>query len=332
MSTVPPSKPAAKPASPPRLAFLRGRSWKFYAALAVAIPTLLFCLLVGYSYIQFSRIIDARMHGEFQRTDPRIFGRPLTIRRGQRVTLAQMVDRLNDLGYAQRSPVEQPGQFAIGQNALAIVPRAGDRAGQTVRFVFAPPTPKGGGGGLQAMEAVGKKQQRLDSIDARRAAADRARQRRAGEAAGRAAGGDPAADGAGGHRDRGSPLLRPLRASTGFGTARAVLTNIFGTRQYLSGGSTLTQQLVKNTFLTSMWGIDKAREKDPRRKFTEWLMSIALERRLSKDKVLELYLNDVVPRAARIVRDPRRRPKRRGCSSARTSATCRSSRPRRSPA
>ena len=61
-----------------------------------------------------------------------------------------------------------------------------------------------------------------------------------------------------------------------------------------------------------MWGLAKAREKDPRRKFTEWLMSIALERRLSKDKVLELYLNDValgqrgsfaihgVPEAARL--------------------------------
>ena len=165
VSTVPPAKPAAKPTSRPRLAFLRGRSWKFYAALAVAIPTLLFAVLVGYAYVQVSRMIDARMHGEFQRTDPRIFGRPLTIRRGQRVTLVQMVDRLNDLGYAQRSPVEQAGQFAIGQNALAVVPRAGDRAGQTVRFVFSPPTPKGGGGTLQYMEAVGKRKERLESIE-----------------------------------------------------------------------------------------------------------------------------------------------------------------------
>src|SRR6185503_14991540 len=102
VSTVPPAKPAAKPTSRPRLAFLRGRSWKFYAALAVGIPVLLVSLFIGYFYIQFSRVIDARMHGEFQRTDPRIFARPLTIRRGQRITLAQTIDRLNDLGYAQR--------------------------------------------------------------------------------------------------------------------------------------------------------------------------------------------------------------------------------------
>src|SRR5205807_52233 len=53
-------------------------------------------------------------------------------------------------------------------------------------------------------------------------------------------------------------------------------------------------------------------EKTLKRKFTEWLMSVALERRLSKDKILELYLNDVylgqrgsfnihgVPEAARL--------------------------------
>src|SRR4029078_191671 len=112
VSTVPPAKPAAKPTSRPRLAFLRGRSWKFYAALAVAIPTLLFAVLVGYVYVHVSPMIDARMHVEFQRTDPRIFGRPLTIRRGQRVTLVQMVDRLNDLGHAQSSPAGQPRQRA----------------------------------------------------------------------------------------------------------------------------------------------------------------------------------------------------------------------------
>ena len=82
------------------------------------------------------------MHGEFQRTDPRIFARPLTIRRGQRVTLPQMIDRLNDLGYAQRPPVEQPGEFAIGRDALAIIPRSGDQPGKTMRLVFAPVTPR----------------------------------------------------------------------------------------------------------------------------------------------------------------------------------------------
>src|SRR5829696_4438840 len=310
VTTVRPNNPVAKSASRPRLAFLRGRGWKFHAALIVGVPCLLGILVISYFYVSFSRTIDARMHGEFLRTDPRIFARPLSIRRGQRVTLLQMVDRLNDLGYAHRSPVEQAGQFAIGRDALAVIPRAGDRAGQTIRFVFAPTTPKGGGGALQSIETVTKKQ-RLDGIEFDAPLLT-------------------ALIGEGREKRRDVPLAsippRMIQAVIAIedrrfydhsgvdwiGTARAVLTNIFGSKQYLSGGSTLTQQLVKNTFLTSMWGIAKAREKDPRRKFTEWMMSVALERRLSKDKLLELYLNDVdlgqrgsfairgVPEAARL--------------------------------
>jgi penicillin-binding protein 1B len=309
VTTARPTKPAAKPASRFRLAFPRGRSWKFYAAIGLGVPFLLGCIVVGYFYVSFSRIIDARMHGEFLRTEPRIFARPLIIRRGQRVTLPQMVDRLNDLGYANRATVEQPGQFAIGRDALAVIPRAGDRAGQTIRFVFAPTTPKGGGGGLLSIETL--KKQRLDGIEMDAplltALISEGREKR-----------------------RDVPLAaipdRMIQAVLAIedrrffdhsgvdwiGTTRAVVTNIFGSRKYSSGGSTITQQLVKNTFLTTMWGMEKAREKDPRRKFTEWLMSIALERRLSKDKVLELYLNDIdlgqrgsfairgVPEAARL--------------------------------
>ena len=302
-------KPAAKPVSRSRLAFLRGRSWKFYAALAIGIPFVIIFLITSYYYVSFSRLIDARMQGEFQRTDPRIFARPLTIRRGQRMTLPQMVDRLNEIGYAHRAPVELPGQFAIGRDALAVIPRSGDRPGQTVRFTFTPTTPKGGGV-LQGIELVGKK----DRIDALKLDAPLI----------------TALVNEGREKRRDVPLAaippRMIQAVIAIedrrfydhsgvdwiGTTRAVFTNIFGTKKYLSGGSTITQQLVKNTFLTSMWGIAKAREKDPRRKFTEWLMSVALERRLTKDKVLELYLNDIdlgqrgsfsirgVPEAARL--------------------------------
>ena len=86
MSTARSPKPAAKKPSRSRLAFLKGRGWKFYVALGIAIPFLLISAVIVYYYISFSRLIDARMHGEFQRTDPRIFARPLEIRRSQRIT------------------------------------------------------------------------------------------------------------------------------------------------------------------------------------------------------------------------------------------------------
>ena len=40
-----------------------------------------------------------------------------------------MIDRLNELGYAHRARAEQPGEFAIGRDALAIVPRGRRPAG-----------------------------------------------------------------------------------------------------------------------------------------------------------------------------------------------------------
>jgi penicillin-binding protein 1B len=53
----------------------------------------------------------------------------------------------------------------------------------------------------------------------------------------------------------------------------------------LQGGSTLTQQLMKNFFLTS--------KRDWQRKITEALMAYIAEQRYSKEEILELYLNDI---------------------------------------
>jgi penicillin-binding protein 1B len=69
------------------------------------------------------------------------------------------------------------------------------------------------------------------------------------------------------------------------GTAAAVATNLRGDKAYLVGGSTLTQQLVKNLLLTP--------EKTYTRKLKEQFMAVIAERRLSKDQILELYLNEV---------------------------------------
>jgi hypothetical protein len=114
----------------------RWRGWKLYALIAISVPILFLSIVTVYYYVTFSRMIDARLHGELQRTDPRIFARPFTVRRGQRLTEAQMIDRLNDLGYAQRTRAEQPGEFTIGRDTILVVPRDGAAKGRLTRIHF----------------------------------------------------------------------------------------------------------------------------------------------------------------------------------------------------
>ncbi|HEY3885964.1 MAG TPA: transglycosylase domain-containing protein, partial [Vicinamibacterales bacterium] len=354
--------PAADKASRPRKSTrkaLRRRGWKFYVLAGVAAMAVLCSSLTAYYYVVFSRMIDARLSGELRRADPRIFARPFSVQRGERLSLAQMVDRLNELGYTERAPAEHPGEFAIGRGALAVIPRGGDHAGRTVRFVFSPPPRRlsrarvvsdssmTSGGTLVDIQVIAD-----HSAMAKPAGATSERARRATPANGTAhtglsasePGGAVAAKPAGITFD--APLLTalvvgrekrrdvPLGAISPhvaqaviaiedhrfydhagvdpIGTVRAVLLDLFGRRKYLQGGSTITQQLVRTTFLTDMWGAERATSQRPTRKFAEWLMSVALERRLSKDKILELYLNDVyvgqrgsfaihgVPEAARL--------------------------------
>ena len=284
MTTTKADRPTKPLASRLRLWFRqRRRSWKFYALVAFSGPLLFLSCIFGYYYVVFSRMVDARIHGELQRVDPRVFARPYELRRGHSVGLRQFVERLNELGYSQRAKAEQPGEFTIGRDAVALIPRDGDRKGRTVRVVFTGATKTREANTVGKIEVVGSKE---------------------------------GAD----HLNLGAPVITAL-VSTGrekrrdvplqqipqrmvqavlaiedrrfydhpgvdpIGTVGAVFTNVFGDKPYLQGGSTLTQQIVKNTFLTP--------EQSLRRKALEWFMSVVLERRLSKDQILELYMNDV---------------------------------------
>jgi len=66
------------------------------------------------------------------------------------------------------------------------------------------------------------------------------------------------------------------------GMARALKNTLFG--EGLQGGSTLTQQVIKNTLLT--------RERTVTRKIKEFILSLQLENRYSKDQILQMYLNE----------------------------------------
>src|SRR3990167_9200548 len=56
------------------------------------------------------------------------------------------------------------------------------------------------------------------------------------------------------------------------------------TRGYAQGGSTLTQQLVKNVLLTPEYSV--------LRKIKEFILAVQIERKYSKDEILQMYLNE----------------------------------------
>jgi len=63
---------------------------------------------------------------------------------------------------------------------------------------------------------------------------------------------------------------------------RAIIVDI-KTRSFAQGGSTITQQVVKNTILSG--------EKSPIRKFQEWILAWKLEQKYTKKQILEFYFN-----------------------------------------
>jgi penicillin-binding protein 1B len=242
--------------------------------------------VLGYYYVTFSRLIDQSLHGERDRTFPQVFARPLEIYRGQSLSAQQLIDRLNDLGYSQRPALQRPGEFLAGPAMVSFVPRAPEFKGQVVQVGF----PKKADHimrlqlGPRAVEQLTLDTPVLASIVAgerekRRPVALSAIQPKLVEAV------LSIED----RRYYEHPGVDPI------GVLGAVRSYVTGRRAYLAGGSTLTQQLVRNVFLTKFEGmtLQEARRRDPKRKALEIFVSLILSSRASKDEILEMYLNNV---------------------------------------
>jgi len=68
------------------------------------------------------------------------------------------------------------------------------------------------------------------------------------------------------------------------GIIRAFWNDVI-TRNLQQGGSTITQQLIKNSIL--------GQERTYTRKIKEWILALELEKKFSKDQILEMYLNQI---------------------------------------
>ncbi|MCM3881653.1 MAG: PBP1A family penicillin-binding protein [Vicinamibacterales bacterium] len=295
-----------------------------YIAIGAAIVFVVVCGLTGYYYVTMSRMIDARLHGERDRVLPRVFARPLELRRGEGLSEKELLDRLNDLGYAQRTAVQAPGEFAVDGALVTVMPRAGSHTGKRVIISFQRPAPPARRGRPQPPRPPSTRIEGLSVADAPKGAAGLSRVTldapmltslmRSGREKRRqvplSAIPTRMKDAVLAIEDRryySHPGVDPIRM------VGALFTNTFGDKPYLEGGSTITQQLARNFFLTeAMAEEQQSRQRSIRRKLLEQFMAVVLDIRASKDEVLELYLNDVylgnrgsfaihgVPEAARL--------------------------------
>jgi penicillin-binding protein 1B len=273
--------------------FLPKARWARYALYGFGITGVVGALALTSVWVSFSHMIEERLHGERERTLPRVYARPFEFRRNQSLSQQDLVVRLNDLGYAERVSPQQAGEFGVAKNTVTLIPRGGELAGRSIRLTFPQRAPKAQAAprGIQAIEVVGKGRMdvvRLDPPLLTALMTSGAREKR-----------------------RHVPLSTiPERMQQAvlaiedqsfyshpginpFRTIGAAIGSLFS-KGRPSGGSTVTQQLARMFFLEDEFNEElQTKTVSPLRKAREILMSLVLERRASKEEILELYLNDV---------------------------------------
>jgi len=236
-------------------------------------------VVTSVTVVYLDSVVCDRFEGKRWKMPARVYARPLDIYPGRKLTPSQMVSELALLGYREIPQPREPGTFRLRHQVLELVTRS---------FRF--------GDGLDASASLS-----VTFADGR----VKALQNRSTHGALQLVRLEPALIGGiypGKNEDRVLVKLdevpqhvvdaliavedRRFYSHHGLdprGIARAVFATASG--KSVQGGSTLTQQLVKNFFLTP--------ERTLRRKLTEMVMAVLVELHYSKEEILETYINEV---------------------------------------
>ncbi len=236
--------------------------------------------LLGFLYIAYLDLLVRRQfEGKRWSLPARVYAQPLELYAGLSLRPTQLADHLNRLGYRKTSRVERPGSYRLSGDVVELATRPFEfwdsvEVSRRVRLEFSDTRlvglrdPQGGRPGLVRLDP----QEIAGIYPAQRE--DRVLVR----------------------RDQLPDLLvqallavedRKFFQHHGVdpeGIARALFANLRAGRT-VQGGSTLTQQLVKNFFLSS--------ERTLKRKINEVLMALLVEWHYGKDEILEAYANEV---------------------------------------
>jgi penicillin-binding protein 1B len=231
-------------------------------------------LLRSYKY--YSRLIDARLASGYLTSRPGLYAAPRTIRAGQGFTQAALVKALQRSGYIEtQASAVWSGSFKQSFGIIEIRPRRVDKTSEPriVRVGFSADRIEGLTGDDVPLESFTLEPEVL-SNDLSSKSGDRKTLA---------------------YLDIPPVLMHAILAIEDrrffehsgldlLAVARALFRNA-GDERVGQGGSTISQQLVKNTYLSP--------ERTFSRKYAEAMLAFALERRLSKEDIFALYCNEV---------------------------------------
>jgi len=242
----------------------------------VTLPLVVGAAALIYQYMRYGVMVEKRLKGELGTVPSRLYARPLVLHAGLALAPADLVKVLNGLRYEQGNAPVKAGQFTLGDNTVTLLPRpSADATDEAVLVTFAADRVK---------EVRGQKTKRRYATltlepELITYLSDSSREKRRFVKYEELP--DSLVKAVLAIEDRrffSHPGLDPMRIIA------AVIRNIRA-ESYIQGGSTITQQLVKNFFLTP--------ERTIRRKAQEALLAFVLERRATKKEILELYLNEI---------------------------------------
>jgi penicillin-binding protein 1B len=256
--------------------WLGRRRWPIALALGASIFFVDLALAVHY-YRKYARVVDHKLTDGRWKGPSRLYAQPVVLRPGLPLQAWQVAHFLDGLKYEPKGPRPwMPGRYVTAKTAVAFYPRPEPGgAGEPLLVSFGPE-------GIAAITgAVSRRTYPSQALEPQLLTflldedRDRKHLVRYAEMPAQLIQAVLAIEDRRFFRHHGVDPVRIVGAA-----ARNIEAE-----SYAQGGSTITQQLIRNSFLHP--------EKTLKRKLQEALMALILERRLRKEDILELYLNDV---------------------------------------
>jgi penicillin-binding protein 1B len=260
-----------------RLFLARAQSRKVRVAIAILVFALIsLSAFFIHSYRSYAKIVDARLAHGYLTSRAGIYAAPRTLRAGQKLSRDGLAAALRRAGYIESDDASEVwnGSFSVNDAAVEIRPNNTAGYPSIVRVTFDPAG--------RITELTGDDID-LDSFTLAPESLTNDASMKSGARTQLA------------FKDIPPVLVQAITSIEDrrffdhhgldiFGVARALLRNA-GDERMGQGGSTITQQLIKNTYLTP--------ERTLRRKYAEAMLSFTLERRLSKEDIFALYCNEI---------------------------------------